>query len=227
MPVSQHPSTPPAAVRRSVRPCSLPPEDGSTRDWEERSALFERMDLDSVPPPQRVSELGGSSAVGDVGELFNAYRAYVAKIGRRILGSNSDVDDLIQDVFLATVRDVHKLEDPARLASWLGTVTTRMAKRRRFHNSVRPSAGPDDPEPLLERVSQEGPSPESTADLAGNIQRVMSLPDELRTPWVLKHVEGRTLEDVAQQCDCSLSTVQRRLQAATGRLQKRSVPPDR
>jgi RNA polymerase sigma-70 factor (ECF subfamily) len=207
-----------------VRPCSLPPEDGCTRDWEERSALFERMDLDSVPPPRRVPELDANAnpAVRDVGELFNAYRGYVAKIGRRILGgSNSEVDDLIQDVFLATVRDVHKLEDPARLASWLGTVTTRMAKRRRFRNSVRPSAGPEDPEQFLERVSQDGPSPESTADLAGNIERVMSLPDELRTPWVLKHVEGRTLEDVAQQCDCSLSTVQRRLQAATGRLQKR------
>lgn len=230
MPASQHPSTRPAAVRsRSVRPCSLPPEDGSTRDWEERSALFERMDLDSVPPPRRVAELDGTASpvVGDVGELFNAYRGYVAKIGRRILGSNSEVDDLIQDVFLATVRDVHKLEDPARLASWLGTVTTRMAKRRRFRNSVRPGAGPEDPEPFLERVSEDGPSPESTADLAGNIQRVMSLPDELRTPWVLKHVEGRTLEDVAQQCDCSLSTVQRRLQQASGRLQKRSVPPER
>ena len=225
MSASHHPSTRPAAIR----PCSLPPEDGSTRDWDERSALFERMDLDSVPAPQRVAELdaGASSGVGDVGELFNAYRGYVAKIGRRILGSSSEVDDLIQDVFLATVRDVHKLEDPARLASWLGTVTTRMAKRRRFHNSVRPSAGFEDPEPLLERVSEDGPSPESTADLTGNIQRLMSLPDELRTPWVLKHVEGRTLEDVAQQCDCSLSTVQRRLQAATSRLQKRSVPPER
>ena len=213
----------------AVQPCSLPPADGTPRDWEERSALLERMDLDSVPPPRRLAELDANAtpALGDVGELFNAYRGYVAKIGRRILGSNSEVDDLIQDVFLATVRDVHKLEDPARLASWLGTVTTRMAKRRRFRNSVRPSVGFEDPEPILERVSEDGPSPESTADLAGNIERVMSLPDELRMPWMLKHVEGRTLEDVAQQCDCSLSTVQRRLQAATGRLQKRSVPPER
>jgi DNA-directed RNA polymerase specialized sigma24 family protein len=86
---------------------------------------------------------------------------------------------------------------------------------------VRPSAGRDDPEPFVERVSQEGPSPESTADLAGNIERVMSLPDELRTPWMLKHVEGHTLEDVAQRCDCSLSTAQRRIQTASGRLQRR------
>jgi len=214
-------SHPPAARPLRVRPCSLPPADGSPRDWDERSALFERMDLDSIPAPRRVedAQLDGAR-LGDVGELFNSYRGYVAKIGRRILGSSNEIDDLIQDVFLATVRDIHKLEDPERLAAWLGTVTTRMAKRRRFRNSVQPAPTREDPEQVLERTREEGPSPESTADLAGTVERVLSLPDELKTPWLLKHVDGLTLEDVAQQCDCSLSTVQRRIQAATGRLQR-------
>ena len=232
MTTSQHPPIRPPGIRpgsvppRSARPCSLPPADGSPRDWDERSAVFERMDLDSVPPPRQSGAADGAAsgvrepARGDVGELFNSYRRYVAKIGRRILGASNEVDDLIQDVFLATVRDIHKLEDPACLAAWLGTVTTRMAKCRRFRNSVHPTPSWEDPEELLERASEDAPSPESTADLAGNIERVLSLPDELRTPWLLKHVEGHTLEDVAQQCDCSLSTVQRRLQAATGRLQR-------
>jgi RNA polymerase sigma-70 factor, ECF subfamily len=217
-------SHPPA--RPAIRPCSLPPADGSPRDWDERSAVFERMDLDSVPPPSRresaarEGEDEAGAKLGDVGELFSSYRGYVAKIGRRILGSSNEIDDLIQDVFLATVRDIHKLEDPERLAAWLGTVTTRMARRRRFRNSVQPAANLEDPEPLLERTSEEGPSPESTADLAGTIERVLNLPEELKMPWLLKHVDGLTLEDVAQQCDCSLSTVQRRLQAATGRLQR-------
>jgi RNA polymerase sigma-70 factor (ECF subfamily) len=188
--------------------------------------VFERMDLDSIPPPHRIADADAAGAslrepaVGDVGELFNSYRGYVAKIGRRILGPSNEVDDLIQDVFLATVRDIHKLEDPARLAAWLGTMATRMAKRRRFRNSLRPTPSAEDPEQLLERANDDAPSPESTADLAGNIERVLSLPDELRSAWVLKHVEGLTLEDVAQRCDCSLSTVQRRLQAASGRLQR-------
>jgi RNA polymerase sigma-70 factor, ECF subfamily len=155
--------------------------------------------------------------VGDVGALFSNYRAYVAKIGRRILGPSSEVDDLIQDVFLATVRDAHKIKDPARLGSWLGTVTTRMAKRRRFHTSHRPIAneGLDD---LIDVAREEGPGPESTADLSGNIRKLLSLPDELRTPWLLKHVEGHTLEDVARQCDCSLSTAARRIQTASSKL---------
>jgi RNA polymerase sigma-70 factor, ECF subfamily len=153
----------------------------------------------------------------DVGRLFSDYRAYVAKIGRRILGPSSEVDDLIQDVFLATVRDAHKIKDPARLAAWLGTVTTRMAKRRRFRSSHYPLAN-EGLEDLADRAQDDGPGPESSADLSGNIRKLLSLPDELRTPWLLKHVEGHTLEDVARQCDCSLSTAARRIQNASSKL---------
>lgn len=185
-------------------------------------------ELGSVPPPRRVvaecDALDSEEPVegaGDVGELFNAYRAYVAKIGRRILGSSHELDDLIQDVFLATVRDIHKLQDPARLAAWLGTITTRMAKRRRYRSSLHPVPCSDHPQQLLEREPEEGPSPESTADLSSHLQHVMSMPDELKTPWLLKHVEGLTLEAVAEQCDCSLSTVQRRIQTVNGRIHRR------
>jgi DNA-directed RNA polymerase specialized sigma24 family protein len=37
----------------------------------------------------------------------------------------------------------------------------------------------------------------------------------------LKHVEGHTLESVAKQCDCSLSTAARRIQSASNKLGRR------
>ena len=100
-----------------------------------------------------------------MGELFNAYRGYVAKIGRRILGSSNELDDLIQDVFLATVRDIHKLQDPARLAAWLGTITTRMAKRRRYRSSLHPLPCSDDLQQVLEREPEGGPTFTESCDL--------------------------------------------------------------
>lgn len=184
--------------------------------------MFTLRELPSDTPP----ELDGAveledPAAGDVGQLFADYRCYVAKIGRRILGPTSEVDDLIQDVFLATVRDIHKVRDPARLRGWIGTVATRMAKRRRFRSSVQPVCSHDVLDDLVDVASEEGPGPESTADLAGNIQKLMSMPDELKLPWMLKHVEGHTLEDVARQCDCSLSTAQRRIQTVSARMNRR------
>lgn len=186
--------------------------------WSDESAVFALCPWEDADERAEAVSLLGSEHVA---EVFCAYRSYVAKIGRRILGSSSEVEDLIQDVFLATLKDIHKVKDPARLRAWLATVTTRMAKRRRFRSSLRPTLNHEDPEQLFELAVEETGSPESTADLAGNIQRVLSLPDELRTPWVLKHVEGRTLQDVAHQCDCSLSTAARRIQTATGKIQRR------
>jgi len=204
---------------------SLPPLDGF-----DSSAPLDAFDslppFDSAAPLEGVETLGelGAAESGatseDVGRLFSSYRAYVAKIGRRILGPTSEVDDLIQDVFLATVRDVHKVKDPARLRAWLATVTTRMAKRRRFRGSTHPISS-DGLDALEELASDPGPGPESTAELSGNIRTLLSLPDELRTPWLLKHVEGHTLEDVAKRCDCSLSTAARRIQTVSLRLQRR------
>jgi RNA polymerase sigma-70 factor, ECF subfamily len=193
--------------------------------WADESAVFSlrpwRTAAADEPPPsgeQRTepAALGSEHVAG----VFCEYRSYVAKIGRRILGASCEVDDLIQDVFLATLKDIHKVKDPARLRAWLATVTTRMAKRRRFRSSLRPTLSHEDAEDFFELADDDVPSPESTADLAGNIQRVLSLPDELRTPWLLKHVEGHTLQDVAAQCDCSLSTAARRIQTATGKIRR-------
>jgi len=194
--------------------------------WADESAVFSLRPwpsaADEEPPPsgQQLTEATALLGSEHVGDVFCEYRSYVAKIGRRILGAGAEVDDLIQDVFLATLKDIHKVKDPARLRAWLATVTTRMAKRRRFRSALRPTLSHDDAEDLFEHIVEDVPSPESTADLAGNIQRVLSLPDELRTPWLLKHVEGHTLQDVAAQCDCSLSTAARRIQTATGKIRR-------
>lgn len=216
MPASHPPlHAPPASA--------LEPRADDASAWGDESAVFE---LPHEPPAlgpfddSPAVPTSPAPAIDDVGRLFSDYRAYVAKIGRRILGPSSDVDDLIQDVFLATVRDAHKIKDPARLGSWLGTVTTRMAKRRRFVSSQHPVAS-EGSQDLVELARDDGPGPESNADLSGNIRKLLSLPDELRTPWLLKHVEGHTLESVAKQCDCSLSTAARRIQSANDRLARR------
>lgn len=157
----------------------------------------------------------------DVAELFRQYRPYVGKIARRILGSNGDIEDVIQDVFVTTVQDVHSLKDPERLKGWLATITTRTARRKRFRLTADNQTTPDAQDELLQ-ICSDDLSPESTAHLAGRIQHLLDLPEQLRTPWMLRHVEGKTLEDIAVECDCSLSTAQRRIRTVDGRM---TLPP--
>jgi RNA polymerase sigma-70 factor (ECF subfamily) len=152
----------------------------------------------------------------DVGALFAEYQRYVAAIGGRILGTGSEVDDLVQDVFLATYRDVHKLRDRSRLKAWLATITTRMATRRRARRALQKSQL-SDPDGLVE-MPCHAPSPEFQADAQGSVKRLLKLPPELRKAWLLRHVEGASLSDIAERCECSMSTAQRRIRLASLRI---------
>ena len=195
--------------RTSAAPDSgLAPADASWEgaSWDEATALRYL----------EVAENDVTLAPEDVGQLFTEYQRYVAKIGTRILDTNSEVDDLVQDVFLATLCDVHKLRDRSRLKGWLATVATRMATRRRSRRRMSRYQQTDLDSSL--EVPCDKPSPELNAEASGTVKRLLSLPPELRKAWMLKHVEGATLNTVAERCDCSLSTAQRRIRLASLRI---------
>jgi RNA polymerase sigma-70 factor (ECF subfamily) len=190
------------------RPSAAPDSGLSAADarWEQDSAIH------YLEAPAE----SGVETQADVGELFAEYQRYVAKIGNRILDTNSEVDDLVQDVFLATLSDVHKLRDPSRLKGWLATVTTRLATRRRARRRMSRYQQAD-LESSLE-VPCDAPSPELSADASGTMKRLLGLPPELRQAWMIKHVEGATLNAVAERCGCSMSTAQRRIRLASLRI---------
>jgi hypothetical protein len=49
-----------------------------------------------------------ASEVLDLDTLFRRYASYVAAIAHRLLGRDDDVDDTVQEVFLAAIRGLHK-----------------------------------------------------------------------------------------------------------------------
>ena len=75
-------------------------------------------------------EAGGDPSLESDQALFQRYAPYVARIGLRLLGRESDVDDLIQEVFLAAFRQRHQVRDPASFKGWLAVVAVRTARRQ-------------------------------------------------------------------------------------------------
>jgi DNA-directed RNA polymerase specialized sigma24 family protein len=49
------------------------------------------------------------------------------------------------------------------------------------------------------------------------------MPVEERVVWVLRHVEGESLDALVVLCGCSKSTVQRRLRAAQARFEQETA----
>ena len=146
-------------------------------------------------------------------QLFKRFAPYVARIGLRLLGRESDVDDLIQEVFLAAFRQRDQLRDPNAAKNWLATIAVRTARRQLRRRRLRQFVGLDQGGPALE-LPDPGISPEKRALLSRVYQILDGMGVDRRLAWTLRYVEGKKLEIVAERCGCSLATVKRRIASA-------------
>jgi RNA polymerase sigma-70 factor, ECF subfamily len=105
-----------------------------------------------------------------------------------------EVDDLVQEVFLSALRQLHSLRDLSRFGAWLGTIT-----RNRANDYFR-KAIPK--EKVIEPVSEgqaESRTTNSSAEqeAAVILAAVRGLPESYREPLILRLVEGMTGPEIA------------------------------
>jgi RNA polymerase sigma-70 factor (ECF subfamily) len=147
--------------------------------------------------------------------LFRRYARMVNGLAFRVLGRDSEVDDLVQDSFLEALKNLHRLDNPQAFASWLGSIVVRTASKRLRRRALLNRLGlrrntPIDPDVIL---SSDAP-PDAKAELSRIYACLDSMHHEVRLSVVLHRVEGMSLPEAAQAMGVSLSTVKRRLAAA-------------
>ena len=84
-----------------------------------------------APRPQ-VDEpaLAARAAAGDRDaqrEVFASQRALVHRTLYRILGSNRDMEDVVQDTFIEVFRGLHRFRGDSSLGRWCSTIAARVA----------------------------------------------------------------------------------------------------
>jgi RNA polymerase sigma-70 factor, ECF subfamily len=148
--------------------------------------------------------------------LFDRFSPLVNRVVRRLLGTDPEHDDLVQQVFLAALDAGRRLADPTRLESWMVGLTTNTVRRalrdrttwRRFFTS----AAPDVEAPSLEKGPHQVLVARRLHALLGRLDV-----DE-RLAFALRALDERTLPEVAEACGCSLATAKRRVAAAQDKL---------
>lgn len=205
-----------------------PPKDESDpMSREEPAVSLVRLVPPEPPAPDgsRDSLVDAGRASGevlqgfDLDSLFRRYSSYVAAIAYRLLGREEDVDDTIQEVFLAAVRGVHAVRDPAAVRAWLARVTVRAARQRLRKRRLRSFLGLDEPA-TYDAVVDRSATAEQRA-LVARVYRVLDgLPANQRIAWSLRYIEGEALESVASLTGCSLATAKRRIAAAAVELEE-------
>jgi RNA polymerase sigma-70 factor (ECF subfamily) len=147
--------------------------------------------------------------------LFRRYARMVNGLAFRVLGRDSDVDDLVQDSFFEALRNLDRLENPQAFASWLGSIVVRTAGKRLRRRALLNRLGirrntPIDADSVVSREA----SPEIRTELTRLYACLDGMHPESRMALVLHRVEGMSLPEAAEMMGLSLSTVKRRIQAA-------------
>lgn len=171
-------------------------------------------------PEEAVSRDFNQSVPQDFDELFHRFAPYVAAIGIKLLGRNDELDDLVQDVFVEAHRGLGRIRRPESIKAWLATIAVRRATKRLRWLRVRSFLHQDDTRDFGTLVDTAA-TPEERAHVAMTYRWLERLPTAQRVVWVLRHVEGESLDEIARLCACSKSTVQRRLRAAQETLRNR------
>jgi RNA polymerase sigma-70 factor (ECF subfamily) len=146
-------------------------------------------------------------------QLFDRYAPHVRRVLVRVMGPDSEILDLVHDVFVTALESVHRLIDPKALRAWLTQVavfTARARIRRRVRGRIlRFLPFSDLPEPELPPTDFEA----SQAMQA--VYRVLDgLETDQRIAFALRFVAGMELTEVAASCGVSLATIKRRLSRA-------------
>jgi RNA polymerase sigma-70 factor (ECF subfamily) len=146
-------------------------------------------------------------------EVFRRYAPYVGALVLKLIGRPGYVDDVVQDVFIQAHRGLSKLRDPAAVRPWLRRITVRRSRRWLRKRWVLRWFRESDVETETELVDASA-SPEERTQIAYIYRTLEQMPRDERLVWVLRFVEGETLEAIAELLGLSVSTVQRRLRAA-------------
>ncbi len=188
--------------------------------WSNREVAASSRPIPGAQPSGEALD-ANTVASDNVDAFIRTYSPYVARLAYRLLGRDEEVDDVVQDVFVAFLRFRKDIREPAAVRSWLATTTVRTVhKRLRTRmRRVRALLKLENDQTQTE-VAAQGASPEDHTALARIHRALDAVPAKVRIAWILRYLEQETNEDVARLCRCSLATAKRRIAAANQAVQK-------
>lgn len=153
--------------------------------------------------------------------IVERHAAEVAALANRLLGWPGDVDDVVQEVFLAAFLGLRRFRGDCRLRTWLFTITVNKCRSWRFRRR-RPSslANVEDPETIagLDRSSDRTAMDEET--FARIRQAVQAMPQKYREAIVLKYLQGLETNEACKLLGVTVNAMEVRLNRARARLRE-------
>lgn len=117
------------------------------------------------------------------------------------------IDDIAQEVFITVYKNLKHFRFESRFTTWLYRITVNKCKDHLRKIKIRSVFIPvkDNEEPVYNYL------PENT-DIQDIVRKsIYKLPEKLRTPLLLKDIEGFSYQEIADTIQCEVGTVKSRI----------------
>ena len=152
-----------------------------------------------------------------------------------ILGNRAEAEDAVQSAYLRAFAAIRTFEGRSSLSTWLTRIAVnealgrlRAAKRRRAHLDGASVTILDDYREKLMQGSMSGAAPDKAqarAELRALMEEAIGrLPEPFRLVFVLREIEGLSVEEVSETLGLVPATVKTRHLRARRRLQEMLAP---
>jgi RNA polymerase sigma-70 factor, ECF subfamily len=136
--------------------------------------------------------------------LVERHSKYVFHVAYRLTGSSQDAEDVVQETFLKAYRQLSRFEARADFRTWLHRITVNCSIdfiRARRSREISQDLSDVENAAAADPALGAGPSPDRLAMSAEINERVREALEGLtkmeRAAFMLRHVEGRPIREVA------------------------------
>ena len=145
-------------------------------------------------------------------ELVRLYDRRILQVAHGVMGNMQDAYDAYQEGVIRAYRKLHTFRSDSSFGTWLTRIVINQAlnmkkKWHRKHSVSLDEMGETSPDLFLDRQSSTD-EVLLTHELSDEIRRSLDLlSDRERSVFVLKHMHGYRLREIAVMIDCAEGTV--------------------
>lgn len=157
-------------------------------------------------------------------ELVERYQVRLLNFVYRTIGDRERAEDLVQEVFIRVYRHLHRFDRGKKFSTWVYTIASNLAKNELRNRSRNPLV-------LFQTIKKNWDDEERPLQFEDSASRpddlyrkrhlrelveasVARLPEHHRQVFVLRELEGKSYEEIAEITGCNLGTVKSRLNRA-------------
>lgn len=176
--------------------------------------------------------LAGATRAFD--ELVDRYQKRLLNFVYRTIGDRERAEDLVQEVFVRVHRHLHRFDQSKKFSTWIYTIASNLAKNELRNRGRSPLV-------LFQTIKKNWEADHRPLQFEDRHQRpddlfrkrhlrelvdwaVRQLPEHHRVVFVLRELEGKTYEEIAEITGCNLGTVKSRLNRARNRFAQVIAP---